>query len=148
VVLDARGRTPTDAALFAQTGAVIVATTNGSPASWRAAISRAGAQLVLCEAGDHGGVTLRQLLLTLGQRGVVSAWVEGGGSVLGGFFDDGLVDEVWAFIAPLVIGGTAARPAVAGDGARTIAEAWRLLEPSAESLGQDILVRGYIHPEP
>jgi diaminohydroxyphosphoribosylaminopyrimidine deaminase/5-amino-6-(5-phosphoribosylamino)uracil reductase len=148
VVLDARGRTPPNAILLAQPGRTVIATTTASSQAWRDAISRAGAQLLFCEAAESGGVTLRQLLLTLGQRDVLSLWVEGGGSVLGAFFDDGLVDEVWAFIAPLIIGGTGARASVGGEGARTIAEAWRLIEPSVEQLGPDVVIRGYINSQP
>ena len=41
--------------------------------------------------------------------------VEGGGRVLGSFFDEGLIDKVHAVIAPMIIGGDAAGAVVATD---------------------------------
>ncbi len=141
VVVDARGRTPFEARLFGAPGRVIVATTAASDAAWRKAVSVRGAQVIECEAAE-AGVNLQQLMQALGQRGVTSVWAEGGGTLLGSLFEDGLVDEVWAFLAPLIIGGEGL-PAVGGGGARSLAEAWRLREVVTERLGDDILVRGY-----
>ncbi|MGH2634002.1 MAG: dihydrofolate reductase family protein, partial [Tepidiformaceae bacterium] len=99
------------------------------------------AQLIECESGD-GWVNLDQLLGTLAQRGIMSIWAEGGGTLLGSLLDGGHADEVWAFIAPLVIGG-GGLPAVGGAGAQTMAAALRLRESEAEILSPDVLIRGY-----
>ena len=64
---------------------------------------------------------------------------------MGSLFDDGLVDEVMAFIAPMVIGGEKAPPAVAGTGPSKLADAMRLRDTRVERCGDDILVIG--HPE-
>ncbi|MBI2766064.1 MAG: bifunctional diaminohydroxyphosphoribosylaminopyrimidine deaminase/5-amino-6-(5-phosphoribosylamino)uracil reductase RibD [Chloroflexi bacterium] len=141
VVLDARGRVPAGARLFKEPGRVLVATSSAAPAGWRRAVAGTGAQVIECEAGP-GGVQLDQLLTTLGQRGILSVWAEGGGTLLGGLFEGGHVDEVWAFVAPIVIGGDGL-PAVGGIGAGVVAEAWRLRETVVERLGEDILIRGY-----
>ena len=84
-----------------------------------------------------------QLLAALGQRGVVSILIEGGGQVLGSLFDAGLVDEVMAFLAPMVIGGEQSPSAVAGAGPLRLAEATRLRDVSVERCDDDILVTGY-----
>ena len=143
IILDARGRTPPDARALAAPGARIVATSSHAPASWRRAIAATGAQLLDCEA-HPGGVDLDQLFTVLGRRGILSVWAEGGGTVLGSLFDGGHADELWAFLAPVVIGGAAARPAIAGAGAETLAGAWQLRDPVVQSAGGDILVRGYV----
>ena len=85
---------------------------------------------------------LDQLLPALGQRGIISIWAEGGAAVLGSLFEGGHVDEVWAFLAPLIIGGDGL-PAVASLGARALSDAFRLSEPTVELLHPDVLVRGY-----
>ena len=87
---------------------------------------------------------MAQLLAELGQRGAVSMLVEGGGQVLGSLFDEGLVDEVMAFIAPMVIGGEHAPAAVAGIGPLRLADVARLRQATVEQCGEDILVTGYI----
>jgi diaminohydroxyphosphoribosylaminopyrimidine deaminase/5-amino-6-(5-phosphoribosylamino)uracil reductase len=140
VVVDARGRTPPGSRVLSLPGA-IVATTVAAPKDWIAALSSTGAQVLECEAGT-GGVNLHQLLAVLGARGVLSVWAEGGPTLLGSLFDGGYVDEVQAFIAPIVIGGPAPG-AVAGEGASRLADAWQLSEVSVERLGDDVLIRGY-----
>ena len=71
----------------------------------------------------------------------MSVWVEGGGTVLGSLFEGGQVDEVWAFIAPVVIGG-GGLAAVGGVGPDLVSQAWRLKSPQVEIVGDDVLVRG------
>ncbi|WP_081871326.1 bifunctional diaminohydroxyphosphoribosylaminopyrimidine deaminase/5-amino-6-(5-phosphoribosylamino)uracil reductase RibD [Parvularcula oceani] len=85
-------------------------------------------------------VDLRAVLLALRKRDCLSVMVEGGASVLGSAFDRGLVDEVWAFLAPVIIGG--GQPAIAGRGPDTVAEALRLSGAVTETHGPDILIRG------
>jgi diaminohydroxyphosphoribosylaminopyrimidine deaminase/5-amino-6-(5-phosphoribosylamino)uracil reductase len=79
----------------------------------------------------------------LGERQTLSVLVEGGGELLGSFFDGELVDKVHAVVAPLVIGGREAPAAVAGRGVERMAEALRLRDIAVERLGDDMLVTGY-----
>jgi diaminohydroxyphosphoribosylaminopyrimidine deaminase/5-amino-6-(5-phosphoribosylamino)uracil reductase len=141
VVLDARGRVPDSTRVFREPGKVIVATTCNAPAPWKRQMAAAGATVVECEAAP-GGLNLDQLLGTLGQRGILSIWAEGGGTLLGALFEGGHADELWAFIAPRIIGGDGL-PAVGGRGAATVAETWLLRERVVEAVGEDVLVRGY-----
>ena len=69
---------------------------------------------------------LKQLMKVLGQRQITSVFVEAGGILLGSLFDTGLVDKVVAFLAPIVIGGEEARPAVAGRGIEKLADSAKL----------------------
>ena len=52
--------------------------------------------------------------------------VEGGGQVLGSFLDEGQVDAVEVFIAPILEGGDHARTAVRGRGVSLMRDAARL----------------------
>ena len=90
---------------------------------------------------DH--VDLLALLQELARRDILSLLVEGGGVILGSFFDRGLVDEVHAVIAPLIVGAADAPTAVAGQGAYRMADALRLRDITVERLGDDMLVSGY-----
>ena len=83
------------------------------------------------------------MLKELGGQGVVSVLVEGGGTVLGSLFDARLVDKVYAFIAPVIIGGTDASSPVEGNGAPTISSAWSLERTRVEQVGPDWLLVGY-----
>jgi len=144
VVVDSRGRVPPMARVFQDTdwALTLVATVEDAPAAWRASIEATGAEvLAFAKQGDR--VDLEELLRELAKRDVVTVLVEGGGVLLGGFFDRGLVDKVHAIIAPVIIGAADAPGAVAGEGAYRMADALRLRDITVERLGEDILVTGY-----
>lgn len=147
VVLDSGGRTPPGAKVYdrAGRGALLVASDKTSSAQLDA-YREHGADILQLEADENGRPDLDALLDHFGARGINGVMVEGGGAVLGSFFDAGLVDEVWAFIAPLIIGGRKA-PSVEGLGPARLADARRLAEPQTELLDGDILVRGRIARE-
>lgn len=142
IVADSRGRTPLGARVLGPGGPTIIATTQASPPTWRAAVAEQGAEVLVLPAGDGGRVDLAALLDELGRREVLSLLVEGGGVLLGSFFNRGLVDKVTAFIAPVIIGG-GPYDAVAGRGAERMADALRLRDVTIERLGDDVLVVGY-----
>ena len=148
VVVDSRGRTPPMARVFSGPGKTLVATLAASPAAWRSSLEAQGAEVIPLPAGVDGRVDPAALLAELGRRDVVTLLVEGGGVLLGGFFDRGLVDKVHAVLAPIIIGAAEAPAAVAGTGAYRMADALRLREVTVERLGEDILVTGYpAHPD-
>ena len=70
--------------------------------------------------------------------------VEGGGILLGSLFDEGLVDKIIAFIAPIIIGGEEAKMAVGGKGVEKLVDANRLERVRVERLGKDLMVSGYV----
>ena len=142
VVVDTRGRVPPMAQVFAGPAKTLVATSDEAPADWRAALEARGAE-VLSFPTDGRHVDLRLLLVELGKRDVLTLLVEGGGVVLGSFFDAGLVDKLHAVIAPMIVGAADAPAAVAGEGADRMADALRLRDVTVERLGEDILVTGY-----
>jgi diaminohydroxyphosphoribosylaminopyrimidine deaminase/5-amino-6-(5-phosphoribosylamino)uracil reductase len=152
VIVDTRGRTPpmaqalTGDAPNGSAGKTLVATGPDSPPEWRASLQASGAEVLPFPlAGDH--LDLRALLEELGRRDIVTLLVEGGGVILGAFFDAGLVDKVHAVIAPLIVGAADAPTAVAGEGAYRMADALRLSEVTVERLGDDLLVTAYPQPE-
>ena len=89
------------------------------------------------------GDDLPGLLDELRDLGVQRVFIEGGPTIASAFVRAGLVDEVLAYIAPVLIGGD--RLALADLGVSTIGEARRLEPASVQSLGADILV--IAHPD-
>ena len=59
----------------------------------------------------------------------------------------GLADKVCAFIAPMMVGGKNATPAVGGEGFSRLADAARLTDIKTEMVGKDLCVSGYIVKE-
>jgi diaminohydroxyphosphoribosylaminopyrimidine deaminase/5-amino-6-(5-phosphoribosylamino)uracil reductase len=142
VVADSQGRTPASARVLRGPARTLVATTDASSEAWRREMHDAGAEVAVLPASG-GRVDLSELLRHLGGRDILGLLVEGGGELLGSFFDLGLVDKVQAIIAPIIIGGQEAPTAVAGRGAQRMADALRLRDVTIERLGKDVLVTGY-----
>ena len=88
-------------------------------------------------------VDIAALLDDLGAREITSLFVEGGGTVNWSFLAGGHVDKVHAFIAPMLMGGAAAKSPVSGTGFDSPQTAQRLHDVTVEQLGADILVTGY-----
>ncbi|MSQ22726.1 MAG: bifunctional diaminohydroxyphosphoribosylaminopyrimidine deaminase/5-amino-6-(5-phosphoribosylamino)uracil reductase RibD [Dehalococcoidia bacterium] len=141
IIVDSTGRAPASSRLLQEPGSVLVAGAR-IPQERAKALSLAGAQVAQFP-DETGSVDLKALLAFLGQRQVTSILAEGGGALLGSLFDQGLVDKVVAFIAPLIVGGAEATPAVGGIGSATLGEALRLQDIHIEQLGDDIMVVGY-----
>ena len=135
VVLDGRGASPVTAKAFGP--GCIVATAN-SPRAWRDAVAATGATLLEIEYGADG-LNLDQLFGVLGRRNVMSAIVEGGPTVFASLLAGDHVDEVHAYVAPIVL-GEAGTPLFATGGG---IEPARLREVVVESLHPDVLIRGY-----
>lgn len=147
LVLDSRGRVPLSARLFqsALPGKTIVATTQAMPLRQRTSLNQHGVETLILPATSVGLVDIPALLAELGRRQITSLLVEGGGQVLGSFFEAHLVNEVWAFLAPLIIGGEEAPCPVAGTGFATLSEVCHLQQATIERVGDDFLIRGIIN---
>ena len=143
VTLDSHCRMPLESQLLRQPGSTLVYTTPSAHAANIRALEQAGAEVVPVSATESGLVCPLGVLVDLGKRGVVNLLVEGGGKTLGSLFDDGLIDKVHAFVAPVIIGGIDAASPVEGAGAELMAHAMRLERISIHQIGPDWLITGY-----
>ena len=143
VTLDSQCRMPLESQLLRQPGLTLVYTTPSAPAANVRGLEQAGAEVVPVNATGAGLVCPLGVLEDLGKRGVVNLLVEGGGKILGSLFDDGLVDKVHAFVAPVIIGGMDAASPVEGTGAEIMAQAVRLERSVIQRTGADWLITGY-----
>ena len=86
---------------------------------------------------------LRKIIDILYEIGIMSIYVEGGSFTLGAFFDAKLVDKIYLFIAPKIIGGTKALTSIGADGAASPEEAVTIRDIHIDKIGNDFLVTGY-----
>jgi len=84
---------------------------------------------------------LSDVFALLAERDCLQVMAEGGAELLGDLLDEDLVDEVWAFVCPMLIGGTRARSPFAGLGAERLAEAKRLRFIETIRVGPDVLIK-------
>lgn len=146
LVVDSKGKIPVNAHIFDSPGEVLLAVAAPFDPVKKQKFLQKGAE-VLELPSREGLVDLVELLKVLGNRGIVTVLVEGGGKLLGSLFDQNLVDKVLVFISPMIIGGSNAI-SIGGDGVSNIAEAMRLNRVSITSFGEDIMISGYLRPEP
>ena len=83
-------------------------------------------------------VDLAALMRELGERGIDSVLVEGGGGLHEAMFKAGLVNQVVVYLAPKVVGGAEAKTPVEGAGVELMAQAYELGEPQIERFGSDV----------
>ena len=143
IVCDSRARTPLDSRLIQSAGEIptIIAAVGWNERA--AALKKAGAQILLCGERD-GRVDLRELMRQLGARGVDSILLEGGTTLAFAALEAGIVRKVQAYIAPKLLGGSTARTPAGGQGLARMADAWRLTGLTAEPVGEDFLLEGYL----
>lgn len=85
--------------------------------------------------------SLAVVLKNLGERGVTSVLIEGGGEVLGQALDACLIDKVQLYLGPILTAG----PIIAfpGRGAQTTSSALRLRRVSYRQVGESVYITGY-----
>jgi len=144
IILDAKGRIPLSARVFAPSSPPpIVATTSLAKAAYRKVLTAAGVEVIILPA-KAGRVDLTALVKALGEREITSLLVEGGGKIAAGFLEAGLVDKACFIFAPMIIGGEKAPLSVAGTGISKLSEVWKLTQVQYKQLGDDLAVIGYL----
>jgi diaminohydroxyphosphoribosylaminopyrimidine deaminase/5-amino-6-(5-phosphoribosylamino)uracil reductase len=83
----------------------------------------------------------------LGVRQLQSVLAEGGGTIAAALLEANLVDRVYFFVAPKLIGGKGAPSPVGGPGVDALADAWRLGRLRTRRIGEDVLISGDIAPQ-
>jgi 3,4-dihydroxy 2-butanone 4-phosphate synthase/GTP cyclohydrolase II len=116
VVLDSNLRTPPQARLLARTDhRCWLACTDISDPDRFGPVEDRGAEVIRCYRDRQNRVDLPNLLDLLGQRGIKSIMVEGGGQVITSFIKARLVDQLIITIAPRLVGGLPVLDRPAGD---------------------------------
>lgn len=89
-------------------------------------------------------IPLTEIIKELSKREIISILVEGGGETIGRFVDQKLVDKVYAFHSPILIGGKTATSAVMGTGFEKVNEALRLTGVSHKLFDDTVLTIGKV----
>jgi diaminohydroxyphosphoribosylaminopyrimidine deaminase/5-amino-6-(5-phosphoribosylamino)uracil reductase len=101
-----------------------------------------GVDVFQCVTNDAGRIDLTVVMAELGRRKCANVMTEAGSELLGSLFDASLVDEVHVFIAPRLVGGANARPAITGTGAASIPEFPNVINVRQRCIGDDVLIEG------
>jgi diaminohydroxyphosphoribosylaminopyrimidine deaminase/5-amino-6-(5-phosphoribosylamino)uracil reductase len=105
-----------------------------------AALRRRGTEVILAPGrGDR--IPFAAVARALGERGITSLLIEGGGTVAAGALRARVVDRLVLFVAPLLLGGDGV-PAIGPLGIGRMADAVRVAPLSVARVGTDLVLEG------
>ena len=144
IVVDSKARLPLDSKLVTDGQAkTIVAVSEAASAENIKALENAGVEVIVC---GQERVDLEVLMAKLGEKKICSVLVEGGGQINFSLLKAGLVDRVYAFVAPKLIGGRDALTPVEGDGFAALSDAVELKNIETSMLDGDVVITGTVKP--
>ena len=127
----------------------IVATTDKADKDKILKLQAQNVDVIVVDKDENDKVDIEKLLdilgqQNIGQQNICSILVEGGATLSGSFVAKKLVDKVYFFIAPKIVGGKEAKTPVAGTGILNLQEALALKDIQIEKLEEDILIIGRV----
>jgi diaminohydroxyphosphoribosylaminopyrimidine deaminase/5-amino-6-(5-phosphoribosylamino)uracil reductase len=145
IVVDSQLSTPQEADIFSGKSQVIIVTLPTKPGQETENRKILAKKARILEVKEKAGqINLKSMMKKLAQLEIANVLVEGGGTLIGSLFDEGLVDKALFFISPKVIGGKGAISSVMGEGISRMDKAVKLREVKLSHFGEDILIEGYV----
>ena len=142
IIIDPKLKIPSDAQVL-RDGNVLIVTSNQAAKEKRELLNQKGIRVLIFKEEK---IPVKDLLAKLKELKIISVLVEGGGTTLGNFVDEKLVDKVYAFFGPIIIGGENAVSAIRGSGAKTLKQALHLKNIQIKRFEDNILISGIIQP--
>ena len=99
---------------------------------------------MISAALKDGRIDVAALMEELGQRGITSLLIEGGGGVIGSAFEAGIVDKVYFFYAPKILGGEDGVPICRGPGPDKMQDCIPIHDLTVSRYDSDVLLAGYV----
>ncbi len=144
VIVDSNARLPLDAKVIESSSAAktILAVTEKAPRDKCRALKSKGVEII--ELPSVGGrVDLKALMAELAARELTAVLVEGGGTLNYSLLEGALIDKLFIFVAPLIIGGKESPTAFSGSGISDLSKAWTVEEIEMKQFDRDLLLIGY-----
>ncbi|WP_372677304.1 bifunctional diaminohydroxyphosphoribosylaminopyrimidine deaminase/5-amino-6-(5-phosphoribosylamino)uracil reductase RibD [Desulfosarcina sp.] len=116
-----------------------------APADRRAALESTGARVITAPVKDSR-IDLPPLMQRLGEMGITSLLIEGGGMVIGSAFAAGIVDKICFFYAPKILGGDDGIPMCRGTGPERMHQSIAVHDLSVLRFDTDVMLQGYLKP--
>lgn len=144
-ILDTKLRIPLDAALLeleSEAETWIYCGPEANPEKRASLEAIESVEVVTVPVDEAGLLDLKAVLTDIYRRGMLSVFVEGGGKVVGSLADADLIDRVYAFIAPKLVGGEASPTPISGAGVGEMSHALELVDVRTVQVGEDVLIVG------
>jgi diaminohydroxyphosphoribosylaminopyrimidine deaminase/5-amino-6-(5-phosphoribosylamino)uracil reductase len=92
----------------------------------------------------NGLIDMDALMDRLGAMGLTSLLIEGGSRVLTSAFSAGIVDKVFFFYAPKILGGDDGIPICSGPSPELMSQSIAVNNINVRRFGDDVMIEGYI----
>src|SRR5699024_10328578 len=89
---------------------------------------------------DTSAIALVDVLNIWHKRELRSVYVEGGATVNASFLQEGLIDEVHTYLAPILIGGATSLTSFQGKGVERLADEFQLEIKEVKQIDQDLKI--------
>ncbi|MCQ4635628.1 bifunctional diaminohydroxyphosphoribosylaminopyrimidine deaminase/5-amino-6-(5-phosphoribosylamino)uracil reductase RibD [Anaerovorax odorimutans] len=136
IIVDSHLRIPLTAKVLKDENYIIAATADCDSEKRK----RLGERVLIVKS-KNGQVDLEDLMTHLGDRGIDSILLEGGGTLNEAALKAGIVDRVVSFIAPKIIGGRKAKTPVEGEGFEKMSQAISLKDLEIQKIGDDLMIQ-------
>lgn len=145
IILDSKGRIPLTSKVLTdnQAQTIVAVTENITQDTYQKLRALPNVEVVKT-AAFQGKVDVMALFSYLGTKNITSILVEGGAEASASLLEANLVDRVYAFIAPKIIGGRSAPGPVGGKGIPDMKDAILLEDIETKNVGNSILLTGNI----
>ena len=147
IILDTHLSIPLTSNLLHQTSPAptwVVCGTNAA-ADRQAALAATGARVVTAPL-KAGRIDLSALMQQLGEMGITSLLIEGGGMVIGSAFAADIVNKICFFYAPKILGGDDGIPICRGAGPERMHQSIAVHDLSVLRFDTDVMLQGYLKP--
>lgn len=144
IVVDTKLRIPLDSKVVKNNDKLtIVATVLSSNESKKQKLRDLGVKVIEVPEKNNR-VDLTELVKKLGEEGIDSILIEGGGTLNFSALEENIVDKMIFYIAPKILGGENSKSCIAGLGFSKLNQAVNLKNISYRKIGEDLVVEGYI----
>ncbi|WBW95965.1 bifunctional diaminohydroxyphosphoribosylaminopyrimidine deaminase/5-amino-6-(5-phosphoribosylamino)uracil reductase RibD [Oceanirhabdus sp. W0125-5] len=144
VIVDTNGRTPLDCKLLIDSGDKVILGVGECIESEKIEKYKQMGATVIKTPLYKGKVDLKFLINKLGEMGIDSLLIEGGGNIHFSAFEQGVVNKIMMYFAPKIIGGASSKTSVEGNGFEKLIETTELEDINIVKIGTDFLVEGYV----
>ncbi len=135
VILDSKCRTPLQALALNAVSKTLIITAEGHQKTY----DGSHIEVVECRTDKDGFIDLNCVLDLLYKKGVRKLLVEGGGTIIWNFLKNKVVDDLFIFIGPCIIGGKDTPTVADGDGI-SAGEEITLKIIEVEQVGSGVLI--------
>lgn len=142
IVCDTNLRTPLTSKIVttAREVTTIIATSKTDENLHKLYIDKGCKVIVVPKKEEH--ISLKVLIYYLGEMGIDSIFLEGGGTLNWSAIKEGIVNKVQAYIAPKIVGGIHSKGPVGGEGFLFLKDAINLKNMTIKQYGEDFLIEG------